>query len=138
MRADHMDPQHRPARGVGHDLHEPGLADDVGLADRAEVELLDRDLPAFVSRLSLAEAHRGDLGRAVRNPRDVHVIDLGHVDPGDALGDGVPLGERDVRQLKRRRGNVTDRPDVLDVRTKIPVDGDEALLMDGDPRVLQG
>ena len=46
-------PKHRAAARLGHDLHETALAEDVGLADRAEVELLGHDLVAPLRGLRL-------------------------------------------------------------------------------------
>src|SRR5262249_42974090 len=78
---------------------------------RSEIELLDDDLPARVAHLRLREADARDLGRAVRDARDVHVVDRWDVGAGDPLGDGDPLREGDVRELERGRRDVPARPD---------------------------
>ena len=57
------------------------------------------------------------------------VVDVRHVLPGDAFGDRVALGERDVGELQRRRRDVADRPDVLDGRAQLAVDVHEPLLV---------
>ena len=101
--SDHVDPEHRTAVPGGNDLDQPALAQDVRLADPLEVEPLDLDVVAALDGLRLGDADRGDLGGAVGDPRDLCVVDLGDREARDPFGDGVPLGERDVRELERGR-----------------------------------
>jgi hypothetical protein len=104
-------PEHRTVVRVGDDLHEATLTDDVGLADRPEVKLLDDDLAAGLACLRFGQPNACELGRAVRHAGDAVIVDRRDVDAGDPFGDRHPLGERDVRELQRRRGDVADRPD---------------------------
>ena len=83
------------------------------------------------------EADARDLGGAVRDAWDVDVVDVRHGLAGDPFGDRVALGERDVRELERRRRHVSHRPDVLDVGPQLAVDVHEPLLVDRDARLLE-
>ena len=102
-----------------------------------KIELLDHHVHASLPRLGLGESDARDLGRAVGDLGDVHVVDVGHVLARDALGDRVALGEGDVGELQGRGGDVADRPDVRDVRPELRVDVHEALLVYRDAGVVE-
>jgi hypothetical protein len=48
-----VDAEHRPVVDGSDHLHEATFPDDVGLADRAQIELLDHHLVAGLARLPL-------------------------------------------------------------------------------------
>src|SRR5215207_1682680 len=133
---DHVHAQDRPPVLAGDDLDESTLRDDVGLADPLEVEPLDLDVVAALDRLRLGDADGRNLGRAIGNAWDLRVVDLGYRDAGDALRDGVALGERDVGELQRGGRDVADRPDVGRGGPQLVVDLDEPAV-ELDPGVLE-
>ena len=107
---------------LGHDLHHPALTDDVGLREQRQIELLHDHVVASILCLGLRVADRGDLGLGEGHARDARVVDLGHVEAGDALGHADAFQERRVRELQRRRRDVADRPHVGRARLQLAVD----------------
>jgi hypothetical protein len=108
-RADHVHTDDGPVVDA-HDLHRTGGADDVALAVAGEVVVVGRDLvcPELVGGLGLRIADRRDLGVAVRDLRDVQVVDDDRVQARDFFGDEDSLLESAVRELEA--GNdVADR-----------------------------
>src|ERR671919_38001 len=108
VRPHHVNAEHGTAGLLGDDLHHSALADDVRLPDALEVQPLDLHLVAALDRLRLGQADGSDLGGAVRDAWDAGVLDRRNRLAADALGHGVTLGERHVRELQRRRSDVAD------------------------------
>src|SRR5919109_168172 len=136
VRSHHVNAEHGTAGLLGDDLHHSALADDVRLPDALEIQPLDLHVVASLDRLRLGQPDGGDLRGAVRDAWDAGVLDRRNRLPADPLGHGVPLGERHVRELQRRRGDVADRPHAARGRLQLIVDLDEPPV-DLDARFLQ-
>ena len=87
-------------------------------------------VPAFF-RLRLGQPVERDFGVAVDPPRDLVVVDRRRSLAQHGLDRDDRLRERDVRQLGRRN-HVSDRVHAVDVGAHVPVDDDEAALVDLD------
>ena len=96
--ADHVD-THDGAVLLADQLDEALGLQDLALAVAAEAVLVGLDLAELLLGLLLRVADRGNLGVAVGDARDAHLIDDRRVEPGDLLGDEDALGEAPVSKL---------------------------------------
>src|SRR3954463_5918006 len=75
-RADDVATDHLAVLLVADDLHDAAaIAVDGAAADRAVLDLADREVEALLPRLPLGQPERADVGRAERRARDVDVLD---------------------------------------------------------------
>src|ERR1022692_4320410 len=126
-RADQVNSEHRTAAGHGDDLRRALRLQDLALAIAREVIGELGGLDSACRRGGRRNAHRGNLGVAVGDPRHPVIVDRGDLQAAEPLGHHDPLGEPDVSQLGTR-GEVADSGDRRHIRLAVAVDGDVAAL----------
>ena len=134
--ADDVAADHAVGRGVDHELHQHAarIARQRRL-ERPEVRLVDVDAGEALARLGLGEPDDADLRLGEHRGRNVDVVDGGRPSAEQRIGDRVAFANGDGRQIDPV-GDVADREDVRDRGARIAVDGDAAIVGDGDAGVL--
>ena len=132
MTADHL-----LRLGIHHELHQhPLVAPRQRRLHRPEARLVDVDLAVALGRRVLGQSDRADLRRREHPRRNEIVVDHPCLLAEHAVGEGMPLADRDRRQV-HAVGHVADRVDARHIGARPGIHLDLTLLAERHTGRLQ-